>query len=50
MSKETKVGLVLKQANKLKNKKLARAMRITALHSILKPAEEYGILQNSRGT
>ena len=50
MSEETKVGSVLKQARKLKDRKLARSLRVTTLYSMIKNAEDFGLLQQFQGT
>lgn len=50
MSKSTKVGVILKQAMALKDRKLARSIRMSALRSIIKTADELGILQTYQGT
>jgi hypothetical protein len=48
MSKRTALNSVLKQANKLEDRKLARELRVSALYSMLKTAD--GLLQHFQGT
>ncbi len=48
--KETKVDMILKEAKKLTDRKLARELRKSALKAITKTAEDFGILQEHNGT
>lgn len=47
---ETKVASIIKQANKLTDRALARQIRKSALEVMIKMADERGILQHFQGT
>ena len=49
MSKKSLVSNIVKQAEKLEDRGLARKIRVAALHSMIKQAEN-GILQQPNGT
>ena len=46
MQKQTKIEKIIAETSNLQDRKFARSLRMIALDSIVKTAQEYGILQN----